>query len=161
MTIYEENPVLKILQSLGNISMDTFSERLRLQKMAYLSQQLHSDGGFFFTYYHYGPYSTSLTKLLYKGVETNSFSEQIELTEQEAETIRQINELVGDQIGNPFSLELFSTIWYLLPSRETTNTEQEETIQKITETKPRFDPVQVRETMNRIIEYRQHHGFFN
>jgi len=161
MSAYEENTVLKILQSFGNINLDAFQDRLRLQKLAYLSQQLGSHGGFSFTYYHYGPYSPSLTKLLYKGVETNSFSEQIELSEQEIETIRQINELVGNQIEDHNSLELFATIWYLLPLRETNEIEQQEIVQTIIETKPRFNPELVNATINSIIEFRRNHGFLN
>lgn len=57
VTIYDKNPILKILQSMVDISMKCFKDRLRYQKIAYLSQQMGSDGGFSFMYYHYGPYS--------------------------------------------------------------------------------------------------------
>lgn len=161
MSIYEENSVLKILQNCGNISMDAFRDRLRLQKIAYLSQQLNSDGGFSFTYYHYGPYSPSLTKLLYKGVETNSFSDNITLNDQETATVGLLNELVDKQTKDSFTLELFATIWYLLPIRQTTVSEQQEIIKTITETKPRFDLEKVRAVMDKILEFRQTHGILN
>jgi len=57
MSIYEENSVLKILQHTGPINMELFRDRLRLQKIAYLSQELGTNAGFNFTFYHYGPYS--------------------------------------------------------------------------------------------------------
>lgn len=161
MSIYEENSVLRLLNHYGNIDLERFSDRLRLQKLAFLSQELGLGNEFSFTYYHYGPYSPTLTKLLYKGYETQAFPEQIQLTEQEQRIVQRIGELMGEQINDVESLELFATIWYLTPSREISDTERQDLIVLIQETKPRFRTEQIQAAMNRIIEFRRNHGFFN
>ena len=158
MSVFEENSTLKLLQHFGNINMERFSDRLRLQKLAFLSQEMGLEGGFSFTYYHYGPYSPTLTKLLYKGIETHGFPQQVTLTEEEEEIAQQINELLGEQINDHDSLELFATIWYLLPIRIPSDEEQQEIIDTITENKPRFERGQIQEVMNRILVFKRNHG---
>lgn len=155
ISIYEENPVLKILQSIDDISMDSFKNRLRYQKIAYLSQQLNSDDDFTFTYYQHGPYSPRLTKLLYKGTEMNAFSNTVKLSEQEDKTIKLIIELMGDQFEDNSALELFATVWYLLPLNQTAKWRQEEVIEIISKTKPKFEREQIQAAMDRILEFRQ------
>jgi len=159
MSVFEENPTLKLLQHFGNLDMERFSDRLRLQKLAFLSQELGLEGGFSFTYYHYGPYSPTLTKLLYKGIETHEFPQQVTLTEEEQGIAQQMNELLGEQINDHNSLELFATIWYLLPTRVPSNEEQQEIIDTIAETKPRFERNQIQEAMNTILVFKRNHGF--
>ena len=158
MSIYEENSVLKILQLTGPINMELFRDRLRLQKIAYLSQELGANGGFNFTFYHYGPYSPPLTKILFKGIDTDAFEEQITLSESETQTMARIQELLGNELGNPHQLELFATVWYLLPSRELVEADIQSLVETIVETKPRFTPDEVRATILRIVEFKQAHN---
>ena len=55
MSIYEENETLRILNSLCDVSLDRFNDRLRLQKLGYLAQALGASGGFTFSWYLRGP----------------------------------------------------------------------------------------------------------
>ena len=157
MSIYEENSVLKILQHTGPINMDHFNDRLRLQKIAFLSQEMGVNGGFNFTFYHYGPYSPPLTKILFKGVDTNSFGEGITLSEPETQSVELMQELLGDNMNSPHHLELFATAWYLLPSRELVDVDIQSLVETIVEAKPRFNQDEVRAAIQRIIEFKHIH----
>lgn len=60
--IPDENETMRIVNSFGYVSLEEFEDRLRLQKLGYLAQELGASGGFMFSWYHRGPYSPTLTR---------------------------------------------------------------------------------------------------
>ena len=76
MSIFEENPLTPILQAFGELKLDYFSDRLRLQKLGYLAQKMGVSGGFPYSWYIRGPYSRSLTSFLFMGDDMDAFSKE-------------------------------------------------------------------------------------
>lgn len=157
MSLYEENPTLKVLQQFGQITMDQFQDRLRLQKLGFFCDVLGSSGGFNFTYYHYGPYAPTLTSVLYKGIANDSFC-NAELNENEQNTVNLIRELLGENVNNAHALELFATIWYLLPEREINQRDIDSLIDLISTTKPRFKPDEIKQAITHVIRFKTKHN---
>ncbi|MCE2507034.1 MAG: hypothetical protein J4F36_11345 [Nitrosopumilaceae archaeon] len=157
MSLYEENPTLKVLQQFGPITMDRFNDRLRLQKLGFFCDVLGSEGGFNFTYYHYGPYAPTLTSILYKGITNDSFCVP-ELNGNEQNTVNLIQELFGDNVNNTHVLELYATIWYLLPEREINQTDIDSLVDLISTTKPRFTPDEIRPAITYVIQFKTEHN---
>lgn len=157
MTVFDENSILRILPHFGEISLDNFSNRLRLQKISYLAQEIGLDGGFFFTYYHRGPYSPDLTRLLFRGVETQEFAKK-ELTEKETRIVKNLGTIFGSKVDDVRSLELFASVWYLLPSRKITKEDKKYVLDTILETKPRYNKDEVEETIDKAVSFKSDYG---
>ncbi len=157
MSLYEENPTLKIIQHFGTINMDNFNDRLRLQKLGFFCDVLGSGGGFNYTYYHYGPYSPTFTTVLYKGIANDSFC-NAKLNEGEQHTVGLINELFGENVNNVYVLELYATVWYLLPERTVTENDIVSMVEFISDTKPRFSSDEIRASITRIIQFKTQHN---
>jgi len=116
MTIFD-NSVLHVLRSFGEIDLDRFNDRLRLQKLGYLAQQFGAKGGFPYSWYVRGPYSSSLTSVLYQGDELGQFHETPKLTENETNVVKKIQELMGNDVCEPRQLELYASVLYLMPTK--------------------------------------------
>ena len=157
MTVFDENPILRILPHFGEMSLDNFSNRLRLQKISFLAQEIGLDGGFFFTYYHRGPYSPDLTRLLFRGVETEDFTKK-ELTVKESRIVQNLGKILGSKVDDVRSLELFASVWYLLPSRKINNEDKKYVLDTILETKPRYNKDEVEETIEKVVRFKSDFG---
>lgn len=154
MTAFNES-VLRILRSLGPIRLDAFSDRLRLQKLAYLAQEMGADKKYSYSWYVYGPYSSSLTSALYSGVELDKFDSKPNLTEDEDKIASKLEMLLGKNISDPDKLEIFASVWYLLPAtREATKKDQDTIIEVMHKKKPYFKNSDVCNALGTILSFR-------
>ena len=119
MTIFDENPLIRILRGIGEINLDHFDNRLRLQKLGFLAQEMGINGRFPFSWYIYGPYSTSLTSVLFIGEEVDAFNEPIQLTEPEQNVVNNLQQLLGEGIDDSRTLERFGSVWDLMSTHPT------------------------------------------
>jgi len=154
MTIFDEDPVFRILTSLGRVTMKNFDNRLRLQKISFLVQELGGFSSFPFTWYHRGPYSQELSKLLFKGQQIGAFETDVTLTKEEQKVVNILRELLSDRLDDSDVLELFASIWYLLPQRVSPENDYQSVVDVIKETKPRYENQQVREALARILKFK-------
>ena len=69
LSIYDENRTLRILRHMGPVSIDRLDDRICLQKLAFLIQEMGGGGPFAYHWYIRGPHSPSLTDMLYSGDE--------------------------------------------------------------------------------------------
>lgn len=160
MTVYD-NETFRIITSLGNASIDEFDDRLRLQKLGYLAQKMGSVGGFMFSWYIRGPYSPSLTKLLYDAEDSGMLDTNQSPTLKERQIIEKIEILVGkDRLSDPILLELYASVWYLLPDK-ITKKDSEHVIRVFRKTKPDFKESEVINCITKIEQFRQIHGESN
>ena len=136
------------------MSVDTFENRLRLQKLGFLAQEIGEEVGFSFSWYHHGPYSSSLAKMLYMGNEVDAFTEEIELNEQENAVIVGLNTLLGENLNDPHVLELYASLWYLLPNRILFEREIDLIKNKLREEKPQYNEEEVNQATERITNFR-------
>jgi hypothetical protein len=155
MSVFDENSVLHILNYLGKVSLKTFNERMRLQKQAYLAQELGCNSGFSFIWYVRGPYSPSLTKFLYSADEVGELINQEKLSAQENAIVDNMKLLLGNQINSPLPLELYASVWYHLPDHLMQEDEFEEMLDFLNESKPHFAREQISNAANHIIDFRQ------
>lgn len=156
MAYYENNSILKILRSFGPINLADFSDRLRLQKLAYLAQEMGAGDKYFYSWYVHGPYSSPLTSELFLGDRLGKFaSEPPVLTENESKIVSQLKSLMGDEILNPHKLELFASIWYLLPSHKISKDDMEVVLDIMCTEKPHFSRDEVESAMKVIIDFKK------
>ena len=152
---FENDSVLKILRNLGPISMSEFNDRLRLQKLAYLAQELGAGDKYFYSWYTHGPYSSPLTSALYMGEEHDMFSSKPALTKSESGVVSRLKSLLGRGISKPRKLELFASVWYLLPSRRATGEDQETVLEVMCREKPYFRRSEVESALAAILDFRK------
>ena len=153
MTVYD-NETFRIVNSLDDVSIDKFNDRLRLQKLGYLAQKLGSTGGFMFSWYIRGPYSSSLARLLYDAEDSGMLGANHHLTSDECKIIERIGNLVGKNgLSNPPLLELYASVWYLLPGK-ITEEDIKRVIRVLEEKKPDFKKSEVINCIAKIKKFR-------
>ncbi len=154
MSIYEENETLRILNSLCDVSLDRFNDRLRLQKLGYLAQALGASGGFTFSWYLRGPYSSSLTKMLYSAEEVGILGKKMYLSKDEKGVVKNLKKLLKNELNDPSLLELYASVWYLLPKRTIIDEDIQYVIKTISEEKPDYTRTEVKKCINEIIQFK-------
>jgi len=147
--------VLKILRNFGEISLEHFDDRLRLQKLAYLSQKLGASYQFPFSWYVHGPYSTSLTSVLFSGDEVGAFDEDVTLNTKEKHVVKNLKSLLGENVCNSFFLELYASIWYFTPNRKLSGEDKKHVLELIRIEKPHFNEARIKVALERIISFRE------
>lgn len=152
---YEDDSVLRILQSLGPINMSTFDNRLRLQKLAYLAQELGAGNSYLYSWYVRGPYSSPLTSALFLGEDLGKFSFKPKLTKKESRVVSRLKSLMGKGIANPLRLELFASIWYLLPRGRISKKGLDEILEIMCREKPHFERNEVKSALKAIVDFRK------
>ena len=141
---------------MGPISIDRFGERLRLQKLAFLIQEMGTGGPFAYYWYIRGPYSPSLTQMLYSGDELGAYEDAPELTASEMGVARKVQALMGDDVDSPLRLELYASVWYLAPDRVLSDEDRRSITGRMKEEKPHFDTPDVEDALARIEKFRGH-----
>ncbi len=154
MSVYEENETLRILNSLCNVSLDRFNDRLRLQKLGYLVQALGSSGGFTFSWYLRGPYSSSLTRMLYGEEEIGLLGKKQRLSDDEKTIIQNLKKLLGNKLDNPKLLELYASVWYLLPKQNVTNEDLKYVIDTFEDEKPDYSKNEIKNCIETILKFK-------
>jgi len=146
--------VLKILRNFGDINLDLFDDRLRLQKLAYLAQNLGATYEYPFSWYVHGPYSTSLTSVLFSGDEIGAFDEDVVLNTKEKLVVKNLENLLGENSCNPSILELYASVWYLTPNRKLSNSDKKHVVDLMKKEKPHFTESQIETALKEIISFR-------
>jgi len=154
MSVYEGNETLRILNSLCNVSLDKFNDRLRLQKLGYLAQALGASGGFTFSWYLRGPYSSSLTRMLYDEEEIGLLGKKQQLSAGEKKIVQNLKKLLGNKLDNPKLLELYASVWYLLPKRNVTNDDIRYVFDTFEEEKPDYSKNEIKRCVNITLKFR-------
>ena len=156
MSIFDENTTLRILRYIGPISIKSLEDRLRLQTLAFLVQEMGGGGSFVFYWYIRGPFSPWLTWMLYSGDEVGAYDDSPELTAAELMTARKVQALMGDAIDDLLELELYASAWYLAPRRPLSEDDKSYVIGRMAEEKPHFGSDAVRNALDRIEVFRGH-----
>lgn len=155
MTVYRDNETIRLINSLGDASLDKFDDRLRLQKVAYLVQKLGSSGGFTFSWYRRGPYSPSLTQALYQCEESGELCQEQKLSLEEKDILKKIMSLIGKNgLNEPKTLELYASVWYLLPVWKVTKDTIEYVFRKFKEEKPGYNKSEIKKAIEKILKFR-------
>lgn len=156
-SIYGQNEALQVACSLCDASIADFGGRMRLQKLVYLAQVLGAFGSFTFSWQHRGPYSPSLARMLYDADRAGALKHTASLSPKEQRVAGQIKILMGDQLGTPRSLELYASVWYLLPRPKITGQDMARVVSTMEDEKPHFDEQEVRACVDAISQFRLGH----
>lgn len=156
MSIYDENRTLRILRHMGPISIDRLDDRICLQKLAFLIQEMGGGGPFAYHWYIRGPHSPSLTHMLYSGDELGAYEDDPELTASELGIARKVQAFVGGSMGDPMQLELYASVWYLAPDRALTGEDRRLIVDRMDREKPHFGGKAVMDALARIEKFRGH-----
>ena len=156
MALFHDNSTMRILNSLCDVSLDEFDDRLRLQKIAFLAQKLGSTGNFTFAWYVRGPYSPSLTQALFQCDQAGELGKKPDLRSEEKQVIDKITELVGESgIDDSRTLELYASVWYLLPVSKAKSRNFDSVYRVMESDKPDYTKSEVKEAIEKILMFRE------
>lgn len=155
MSIYDENCLLRILRSFGPINLGYFNNRLRLQKLGFLAQEMGAKGDFPYSWYKRGPYSSSLAYTMFMGVEVDAFNEEISLTKEEKAIVKKMRDLLGKHLDDPDTLELFASVWYLMPNRKLSGEDVTRILEVMREEKSQYSSNDVKKAIKKISSIRE------
>jgi len=130
-------------------SVDTFSDRKKLQKLVYLSDVFGINLDFAFTWYLYGPYSPQLARVMFDK-EKGSLMKVKEIPNIHKK-ITNLKNFLGDDINSSSNLELIASIHYLTSIVEDPVKSKSKILGIIYNEKKQFPKEQVVQCYNRII----------
>ena len=154
--VYRDNETMRIVNSFCNVSLARFEDRIRLQKLGYLAQELGAAGGFMFSWYHRGPYSPTLTKELYRYESQGRLGEDQRLTRRERGVVAKMKALLGAKIDSSEALELYASLWYFFPRRRiATAKDADSAINYLLSRKPQFTREEAAGAASDILKFKR------
>jgi uncharacterized protein YwgA len=136
----DKQRVLACLKALGfQPSMKTFSDRKKMQKLAYLMQEVFGiDLRCHFSWYIHGPYAPDLTRMLFEVAE-RSVSTHVEAADKsDLPKIEKMKAFLGSSINSVDKLELLGSLDYLRKLGKLQAVNDLEIIAVLKEKKPYF-----------------------
>ena len=128
-------------------SLETISDRIKIQKLVYLAEVFGLDTGFSFTWYVRGPYSPELTKVMFDGANGKSSG----LAEDRDQTkIEELKKFLGNDINSSEKLELIASLHYVLAIADKTGASEEEALDLFYDEKPQFSEKLVNAYLSKI-----------
>lgn len=119
-----------------DLTVDNFSERKRLQKIIYLLEESGINFGFGFSWYIYGPYSPSLTKVVYK--DSEEAEKDVIIEKNYKKRVLELKQALGRDILSSDTLELIASLHYLISLGRQQKRTDIEIIKLFRELKPFF-----------------------
>lgn len=151
----QERSTIRILNALTTFSLDNFDDRLRLQKIVFLARMIGFNSGYSFDWYVRGPYSPSLTKMLFSANEEGRLIlENVTLQDTEELTVQQLREFLQDDVSSPKILELLASVWYFIRRSSYSEDERNDLIREIVRKKPQYTMEEVVMAFDRIMRFR-------
>ena len=141
--------LLAYLDALGlNGRLNSFSDRIRIQKLVYLLKQYDTDLQFGYNWYVHGPYSPQLTRTLF---DPASDASREQLGKTEMEYLNDVRNFLKEDMYSPDALELIVSLIYVAKNGETSGLGTKKAITEfILNEKPQFARAQVDEAWDRI-----------
>ena len=146
-----ERSAIRVLTELSEYSLEEFNDRLRLQKLVFLARKMGHDFGYTFNWYARGPYSPSLTRMLFKANEQRQFSrDAAPLRTSESEVVHTLRDFLQEDVENSRVLELLASVWYYIRRKTYSQEERDELVDAILQKKSQFERAEVEEAFDRI-----------
>lgn len=146
--------VLPILRSFCKLELNSFDDRMKLQKLAHLIQKMSKKSDYGFSWYLRGPYSSGLTSALFMHEELGTYQNKQRLNTSDKSTTSRITELLNGNF-TPLELELYASLWYLLPSRKPTVNDKNEILKIMCKEKPHFQKKEINTALHKIIKFKE------
>ncbi len=150
--IKAEEKLTQSLKLLGvEPSIASFAERKRMQKITYLLEQFGVNLGFDFDWYLHGPYSTTLTRVLYKK-DPQDLDRLVPNKSDDIKKIENLKKFLGSDIKSSNTLELIVSLHYLMTLGKSVKKSDEEILKLFLKLKPFFSEDESRYYLKRIKE---------
>ena len=146
--------IFRVLESLCPIDLGTFDDRLRMQKLAFLIQEMGGRSDFAYYWHVRGPYSPALTQTLFSERGAPGGGDGTNLSDAERRLAGRVRSLVGGKMDDPLELELYASVWYLTPKRRLLKRDRASIATTMLRTKPYFTKEQVVNTLSEIEAFR-------
>ncbi len=130
--------------------MDTFEDRLRMQKLVYLAKSFGVKLDYGYNWYLHGPYSRELTRDLYEITQNRSVAEE-PLSQNETRKIDQLKSFLGKDSESPDRLELLASIQYLKDVGKSVDASDQEILQVLREKKRYFSEQEIQDCWNKSL----------
>jgi uncharacterized protein YwgA len=146
------------LESLGlEFRIDTFENRLILQKTVYLAQAAGVHLGYYYQWYLHGPYSPSLTKDAYAmSLELDSGmgdSTGWKLEEQSKQLLVRLRDIFASPKDKARRLELLASVHFLIDYRQTPATDIKKICEILTRFNKNFTEAEIQQAIEHLREY--------
>ena len=155
MNMSDGAQTLRVLGSICPIQLGRFDDRLRMQKLAFLIQEVGGCSDFAYYWYVRGPYSPALTQALFSEREAPGRGDGSRLSGEEQELADKVRSLVHGKIDDPLELELYASVWYLAPRGRLSKRDRESIMRTMRRTKPHFAEERVADTLAEIEAFRR------
>jgi len=143
----ELDQVFKILEIQQNLG--TFNDRIKLQKVVYLIENAFEvDLDFNFSWYIHGPYSPTLTKVMFKQEDGN----EIQLNESKIKKLEKAKEFFKTH-NTRSRLELLGSLHYYLKAIKGKNMSKSKIVKRFFELKPKFEITEIEDSYEIINPY--------
>ena len=129
--------------------METFADRLRLQKIVWLMQRFGVRLDFNYHWYLHGPYSPELTRNLYEIVQSN-VAKYEQIGPRDLARIDALRSVLGEDLVSADKLELLASIDFLRDAAGPLT--KEEVTSFLLETKPYFNEKLVAECWEKWLQ---------
>ncbi len=152
------NSLFKIMRKISSIRLLEFNDRLYMQKLAYLVQEIGGLNNHSFSWYVRGPYSYTLTDKLFYHDEHGTYDKVPRLEKHETATYQKVRELLGTKVHDPLTLELFASLWYLMQTANLSKNQKQYIIMVMCRAKPHFSEKQIVNALSKITQFRKKHS---
>ncbi len=148
--------IVSFLSKFTSPSLRSFNDRLTIQKLVYLAEECGSNFGYTFGWYVNGPYSPSLTRVVYsiKTPDDNLQAKPQTLTPEDLAVVSKLSNVLRNKISDPNYLEVIASTLYHLPNRDLTKEDEDRTIQLVLSLKPHFKRKDIQDAIRRIKKLR-------
>ena len=135
-------------------SVDTFSDRKKLQKLVYLTENFGIDLGFTFTWYIHGPYSSNLTRVMFDKEQGTTM--KLNTIPDLKDKITRLRTFLGDDINSCDKLELLASLHYVSCVVDDPISCKNEIFEILAEQKPQFTKEEVKNAYDRLVPLFKH-----
>jgi uncharacterized protein YwgA len=139
--------------------IDTFMDRLIMQKAVYMAQAKGVNLGYFYHWYLHGPYSPSLTRGEYAIAADIGFgmddSEGWKLDDQSSQRLKEIKDIFSEPDRDKLAtkLELLASVHFLIDRKQVSRVDISQITTTLTRFNKNFNEQEVKEALEELIKY--------
>ena len=99
--------------------------------------------------------------VLYQGEEMDVFKDQPTLNENESHIVQNIKNLLGNGIDGIRKLELYASVWYLIPEQKSTRVDLDAVLEIMHNEKPQYSDTEIATAFDKILTQMQEWVFLD
>jgi len=92
--------------------------------------------------------------MLYDTEEVGLLGKKPKLKDEEKNIVKNLKKLLGNKLDTPKLLELYASVWYLLPKQNISNKDEQYVIDTFEDEKPDFSKNEVKKCIKTILKFK-------